>query len=204
MHIAQGLFKAVNVWHSGHLILEVGVVGPKSSKVNKCTEAGGIFKFYVADWFALMNDKMGGDMKKIKAREQEGEQEGTRKNMERSESSRRVRTLRVFVPEDTGMYFVHVWKSCGMKMENVRFIWASDFIEENATEPLSCHVLLCPICPRQGEPGAYDESLEKPAVSRSVTRICQNFLPQKLSQKIPRMSIQTGVGWVFARTRSFP
>lgn len=32
------------------------------------------------------------------------------------------------------MYFVHVWKSCGMKMENVRFIWASDFIEENATE----------------------------------------------------------------------
>ncbi|CAJ1373071.1 unnamed protein product [Effrenium voratum] len=81
MHIAQGLFKAVNV--------------------NKCTEAGGIFKFYVADWFALMNDKMGGDMKKIK---------------------------------DTGMYFVHVWKSCGMKMENVRFIWTSDFIYENATE----------------------------------------------------------------------
>ncbi|CAK9047910.1 unnamed protein product [Durusdinium trenchii] len=81
MHIAQGLFKSVNV--------------------NKCTEAGGIFKFYVADWFALMNDKMGGDLKKIK---------------------------------DTGMYFVHVWKSCGMKMENVRFIWASDFIEENATE----------------------------------------------------------------------
>lgn len=36
------------------------------SEVNKCTEAGGIFKFYVADWFALMNDKMGGDMKKIK------------------------------------------------------------------------------------------------------------------------------------------
>lgn len=38
--------------------------------------------------------------------------------------------------QDTGMYFVHVWKSCGMKMDNVRFIWASDFIEENATEPL--------------------------------------------------------------------
>lgn len=38
-------------------------------EVNKCTEAGGIFKFYVADWFALMNDKMGGDMKKIKVRQ---------------------------------------------------------------------------------------------------------------------------------------
>ena len=36
--------------------------------MNKCTEAGGIFKFYVADWFGLMNDKMGGDLKKIQAR----------------------------------------------------------------------------------------------------------------------------------------
>ena len=34
------------------------------------------------------------------------------------------------------MYFVHVWKSCGMKMENVRFVWTSQFIEENAKELL--------------------------------------------------------------------
>ena len=40
MHIAQGSFKAMNV--------------------NKCTAAGGTFIFWVADWFALMNDKMGG------------------------------------------------------------------------------------------------------------------------------------------------
>eukprot|EP00927_Polykrikos_kofoidii_P021104 TRINITY_DN2009_c0_g1_i1.p1 TRINITY_DN2009_c0_g1~~TRINITY_DN2009_c0_g1_i1.p1 ORF type:complete len:741 (+),score=177.25 TRINITY_DN2009_c0_g1_i1:66-2288(+) len=46
MHIAQGIFKAVNV--------------------NKCTKAGGFFIFWVADWFALMNDKMGGDLEKIK------------------------------------------------------------------------------------------------------------------------------------------
>jgi tyrosyl-tRNA synthetase len=46
MHIAQGVFKAINV--------------------GKCTKAGGIFKFWVADWFALMNDKMGGDLEKIK------------------------------------------------------------------------------------------------------------------------------------------
>merc|ERR1719277_2418945 len=46
MHIAQGVFKAVNV--------------------NKCTQAGGTFIFWVADWFALMNDKMGGDLDKIK------------------------------------------------------------------------------------------------------------------------------------------
>jgi len=46
MHIAQGVFKACNV--------------------NKCTKAGGTFIFWVADWFALMNDKMGGDLEKIK------------------------------------------------------------------------------------------------------------------------------------------
>jgi tyrosyl-tRNA synthetase len=47
MHIAQGVFKAMNV--------------------NKCTSAeGATFVFWVADWFALMNDKMGGDLEKIK------------------------------------------------------------------------------------------------------------------------------------------
>mmetsp|Transcript_44138 Transcript_44138/g.99510 ORF Transcript_44138/g.99510 Transcript_44138/m.99510 type:complete len:256 (+) Transcript_44138:111-878(+) len=45
MHIAQGIFKAINV--------------------NKCTDTGGHFIFWVADWFGLMNDKMGGDMEKI-------------------------------------------------------------------------------------------------------------------------------------------
>ena len=47
MHIAQGLLKSVNV--------------------NKCTADGthSTFCFWVADWFALMNDKMGGDLSKI-------------------------------------------------------------------------------------------------------------------------------------------
>ncbi len=46
IHIAQGLLRAINV--------------------NKLTKAGIHFKFYVADWFALMNNKMGGDLEKIK------------------------------------------------------------------------------------------------------------------------------------------
>eukprot|EP00586_Coscinodiscus_wailesii_P018831 CAMPEP_0172513018 /NCGR_PEP_ID=MMETSP1066-20121228/248783_1 /TAXON_ID=671091 /ORGANISM="Coscinodiscus wailesii, Strain CCMP2513" /LENGTH=788 /DNA_ID=CAMNT_0013293081 /DNA_START=59 /DNA_END=2425 /DNA_ORIENTATION=+ len=46
MHIAQGVFKAMNV--------------------NKATSNDGHFIFWVADWFALMNDKMGGDLEKIK------------------------------------------------------------------------------------------------------------------------------------------
>ena len=45
MHIAQGLLRAHNV--------------------NKFIKAGVRFKFWVADWFALMNLKMGGDINKI-------------------------------------------------------------------------------------------------------------------------------------------
>ena len=46
MHIAQGLLRAINV--------------------NRLTKAGCIFVFWVADWFAQMNNKMGGDMEKIR------------------------------------------------------------------------------------------------------------------------------------------
>jgi tyrosyl-tRNA synthetase len=46
IHIAQGLLRAINV--------------------NKLTKAGIHFKFWVADWFALMNNKLDGDLEKIK------------------------------------------------------------------------------------------------------------------------------------------
>lgn len=45
IHIAQGLMRAINV--------------------NKLVAAGIRFKFWVADWFAMMNKKMGGDLNKI-------------------------------------------------------------------------------------------------------------------------------------------
>ncbi|KAK2453158.1 Nucleotidylyl transferase superfamily protein [Trifolium repens] len=45
MHIAQGVLKAINV--------------------NKLTSAGCRVKIWVADWFAKLNNKMGGDLKKI-------------------------------------------------------------------------------------------------------------------------------------------
>ncbi|GJQ13944.1 hypothetical protein GpartN1_g5735.t1 [Galdieria partita] len=45
MHIAQGIQKAINV--------------------NKLTSAGCTFKFWIADWFAQLNNKLGGDLKKI-------------------------------------------------------------------------------------------------------------------------------------------
>ncbi len=46
IHIAQGLLRAINV--------------------NKLIKAGVRFKFWVADWFALMNNKMDGDLDKIR------------------------------------------------------------------------------------------------------------------------------------------
>lgn len=46
MHIAQGVLRAINV--------------------NKLTSTGCLFKFWVADWFAQLNNKMDGDLKKIK------------------------------------------------------------------------------------------------------------------------------------------
>jgi tyrosyl-tRNA synthetase len=46
MHIAQGVLRAINV--------------------NKLTSTGCLFKFWVADWFAQLNNKMDGDLAKIK------------------------------------------------------------------------------------------------------------------------------------------
>lgn len=77
IHIAQGLLRAINV--------------------NKLTKAGIIFKFWVADWFALMNNKLGGDLGKI---------------------------------QDVGEYFIEVWKASGMNMKNVRFLWASEHMNQ--------------------------------------------------------------------------
>lgn len=81
MHIAQGIQKSINV--------------------NKLTDAGCTFLFWVADWFAQLNNKMGGDLKKIRV---------------------------------VGEYFIEVWKACGMNMENVEFLWASDEINKRSDE----------------------------------------------------------------------
>lgn len=81
MHIAQGIQKAVNV--------------------NKLTKAGCEFVFWVGDWFAQLNNKMGGDLKKIRV---------------------------------VGQYFIEVWKACGMDMDHVKILWASDEINKRPDE----------------------------------------------------------------------
>ncbi|CAA9986189.1 tyrosine--tRNA ligase, putative [Plasmodium knowlesi strain H] len=81
MHIAQGLLKC--------------------QIVNKLTSNGCTFIFWIADWFAQLNNKMSGDLKKIRK---------------------------------VGNYFIEVWKSCGMNMENVKFLWASEEINKKPNE----------------------------------------------------------------------
>lgn len=78
IHIAQGLLRAITV--------------------NKMTSIGFKFKFWVADWFAMLNNKCGGDLNKIRV---------------------------------IGEYFIEVWKACGMDLNDVEFIWASDFIKKH-------------------------------------------------------------------------
>ena len=78
IHIAQGLLRAINV--------------------NKLTKTGIKFKMWVADFFALLNNKMGGDLNKIRI---------------------------------VGEYFIEVWKACGMDLDNVEFIWTSEYIKEH-------------------------------------------------------------------------
>jgi len=77
LHIAQGLFRAINV--------------------NKMTKSGAKFKMLVADWHAWANHKFGGDLDKIQI---------------------------------AGKYFIEVWKSCGMDLDNVEFVWASDLVKK--------------------------------------------------------------------------
>lgn len=81
MHIAQGILTTINV--------------------NKLVDSGCIFIFWVADWFAMLNQKMDGDLEKIR---------------------------------NVGKYFIEIWKAAGMKMSNVKFLWASDFINERPND----------------------------------------------------------------------
>ncbi|MDD3159615.1 MAG: tyrosine--tRNA ligase [Candidatus ainarchaeum sp.] len=77
IHIAQGILRAINI--------------------NKMVKAGFKFKMYVADWFALANNKLGGNLENI---------------------------------QTAGEYFIEVWKTTGMDLSGVEFVWANDVIKD--------------------------------------------------------------------------
>lgn len=80
MHIAQGLLTVMNT--------------------NTIIENGGRMIIYIADWFAQLNHKLGGDLDKI---------------------------------QDVGIYFIEIFKACGINTADTEFIWASEFIQSTPT-----------------------------------------------------------------------
>ncbi len=76
-HIAFGVLRAINV--------------------QDMIDAGVHFKLYVADWFAWLNNKLGGDLEKI---------------------------------QQTGKYFVEVWRAAGIPMNKVTIEWTSNAIKD--------------------------------------------------------------------------
>ena len=97
IHIAQGLLRAINI--------------------NKITSCGIKFKILLGDYFAMLNNKYGGDLEKIKI---------------------------------AGQYFIEVWKSCGMNLENVEFVWSSELYEKDS---------------------GYWETVMKLAMNSTITRV---------------------------------
>lgn len=79
--------------------------------VNKLTSSGCHFVFWVADWFAFLNNKMGGDLTKIRAVGQY--------------------MIEVCAAVTSSQ---QVWKACGMDMTNVEFLWSSEEINKRSDE----------------------------------------------------------------------
>ena len=70
----------------------ISQVALRTVNLNKLTSAGCVLRFWVADRFAMLINKVGGDSDKIRL---------------------------------VGQYMVEIWKSVGMDMASVEFLWAS-------------------------------------------------------------------------------
>ncbi|MCD6402946.1 MAG: tyrosine--tRNA ligase [Candidatus Aenigmarchaeota archaeon] len=79
---------------SGLLHLGSGIL--RAIKLQDFLDAGCKFTLYIADWFAYLNNKLGGDLELIRK---------------------------------TGEYYIEGWKACGVNMEKVDVVWASDLAQ---------------------------------------------------------------------------
>lgn len=83
---------------SGQMHIGSGIL--TTLNVNTLIESGCRVKIWIADWFAMLNNKMGGDLDKIYL---------------------------------VGEYMIQVWRACGMDVDNVEFLWASEEINKDPT-----------------------------------------------------------------------
>ena len=123
MHIAQGVMKAINV--------------------NKLTRCGCTFKFWVADWFAMLNNKMDGDLKKIRTVGQYMIEVCRRSaihvfvclmSSKRSFGRTNERECALNDMIVTFLAVLQIWTALGMDMTKVKFLWSSDEINGKASE----------------------------------------------------------------------
>ena len=73
----------------------------KAININKMVSCGCKVKILIADWFAMLNKKMGGDLDAIRT---------------------------------VGLYMIEVWKSLGVKTDEVEFLWSSEEIFNRPNE----------------------------------------------------------------------
>ncbi len=111
---------------SGQMHIGSGIL--TSHNVNTLIECGCRVKIWIADWFAMLNNKMGGDLDKIRI---------------------------------IGDYMIEVWKACGMDMDRVEFLWASQEIAK--------------------DPARYWSGVMKIAMNQSVARLqrCATIMGRK-------------------------
>ena len=86
---------------------------------NKLVDAGCIVYLWVADWFALLNQKMKGIHLQLSINH-------FLINFNYLGDLTKIKIL--------GYYFIEIWKALGIKMHNVKFLWASNEIINRANE----------------------------------------------------------------------
>lgn len=69
----------------------------RAMNLKKMLRAGIKFKLYLADYFGLINNKLGGNLENI---------------------------------QTAGKYFIEVWKACGVEMDKVEIVWASEIMDD--------------------------------------------------------------------------
>ena len=108
MHIAQGVMKCINV--------------------NRLTKAGVHFKFWVADWFAQLNNKMGENMECPHwTRDASGQ--SSHPHTDCTLSGGDLKKIQI-----VGKYMVEVWKAVGMDLSKVEFLSSSEEINKRPDE----------------------------------------------------------------------
>lgn len=80
--------------------------------------------------------------------------------------------------QTTGKYFIEIWKACGMDLDHVEFVWASDLVKKKAIGILSCE------SPLKRASNVYCVQLKLWAAVRQMTSVLLKFCIHSCKQLI--------------------